>query len=100
MHAHTHTHTHTHTHHISSLKGQAGHYGAYECDLPMTTLKLLVDHLRKLDPQPDFIIYTGTVLFFSMHVGYGFFVSMVQMMILNLYKPVHKCDRGMQEAKT
>ena len=78
--------THTHIPHIIS-QGQAGRYGAYECDLPMTTLKLLVDHLRKLDPQPDFIIYTGTVVFcsYSMHViclGYGCFVNMVQTMIL------------------
>ena len=52
------------------MQGQAGHYGAYECDLPMTTFRLLVDHLKKLDPQPDFIIYTGAVVFCypSMHV--------------------------------
>ena len=53
MHVHTHTHTHTHT------QDPAGHYGAFKCDLPMVTLELLLDTINQLDPQPDFIVYTG-----------------------------------------
>lgn len=37
----------------------AGRYGAYNCDLPMTTLELLVKTISNLDPQPAFIVYTG-----------------------------------------
>lgn len=39
--------------------GSAGHYGDYHCDLPTATLDLLADEILKLDPAPDFIIYTG-----------------------------------------
>ncbi|XP_064390899.1 sphingomyelin phosphodiesterase A-like [Halichondria panicea] len=39
--------------------GKAGHYGEFKCDLPMPTLDLLAETLQKLDPQPDFVIYTG-----------------------------------------
>lgn len=39
--------------------GRAGRYGEYKCDLPLATLGLLTKHLRDLDPQPDFVIYTG-----------------------------------------
>jgi len=44
---------------LKILQGRAGHYGAYNCDLPITTLDLLADTLQSLDPQPDFIVYTG-----------------------------------------
>jgi sphingomyelin phosphodiesterase len=40
-------------------QGSAGHYGSYNCDLPVTTLQFLADHIRSLDPQPDFVVYTG-----------------------------------------
>ena len=39
--------------------GKAGHYGSYNCDLPVVTLRFLTEHLRQLDPQPDFVVYTG-----------------------------------------
>ena len=39
--------------------GRAGKYGDYSCDLPVATLESLTHHLRHLDPQPDFVIYTG-----------------------------------------
>jgi sphingomyelin phosphodiesterase len=39
--------------------GNAGRYGEYKCDLPIVTADLLMNHLRQLDPQPDFTIYTG-----------------------------------------
>ncbi|KAL5481336.1 hypothetical protein EMCRGX_G021473 [Ephydatia muelleri] len=39
--------------------GSAGHYGDYNCDLPITTLELLADTIKALDPQPDVIVYTG-----------------------------------------
>jgi sphingomyelin phosphodiesterase len=37
----------------------AGHYGNYKCDLPLVTLDVVVESIASLDPQPDFIIYTG-----------------------------------------
>ena len=37
----------------------AGRYGDFECDLPNVTLDLLLDTIKELDPQPDFIVYTG-----------------------------------------
>eukprot|EP00731_Ephydatia_muelleri_P015723 Em0009g147a len=40
-------------------EGSAGHYGDYNCDLPITTLELLADTIKALDPQPDVIVYTG-----------------------------------------
>lgn len=42
------------------IQGQAGRYGDYSCDLPLATLDLVVETIAALDPQPDFIIYTGT----------------------------------------
>eukprot|EP00731_Ephydatia_muelleri_P015733 Em0009g157a len=39
-------------------EGSAGHYGDYNCDLPITTLELLADTIKALDPQPDVIVYT------------------------------------------
>eukprot|EP00118_Oscarella_pearsei_P010009 m.59311 g.59311 ORF g.59311 m.59311 type:complete len:554 (+) comp34881_c0_seq1:24-1685(+) len=39
--------------------GKAGAFGAYSCDLPLTTLDHLTGYLKTMDPQPDFIIYTG-----------------------------------------
>lgn len=42
------------------LQGEAGHYGAYHCDLPKVTLDLLSEAIANLHPAPDFIIYTGT----------------------------------------
>ena len=39
--------------------GRAGQYGDYKCDLPIATLNLLTNHLKQLNPQPDFIVYTG-----------------------------------------
>ena len=37
----------------------AGHYGDFNCDLPLVTLDLVVEAISQLDPQPDFIVYTG-----------------------------------------
>ena len=57
MYKYTHTCIHTHTY----TQNPAGHYGAFECDLPIVTLDLLLDTIKQLDPQPDFIVYTGGV---------------------------------------
>ena len=40
-------------------KGEAGAFGDYSCDLSTFALNHLVNHLQSLDPQPDFIVYTG-----------------------------------------
>lgn len=42
------------------VQGPAGHYGDFNCDLPLATLDVVVEAIANLDPQPDFIIYTGT----------------------------------------
>ncbi|XP_064609219.1 sphingomyelin phosphodiesterase A-like [Liolophura sinensis] len=40
--------------------GSAGQYGNYDCcDIPVRTLDIVLSAIRKLDPAPDFIIYTG-----------------------------------------
>ena len=51
------------THYIVLIYPQnpAGHYGNYTCDLPLVTLDLVVEAITELDPQPDFIIYTGQI---------------------------------------
>ena len=56
------------------LQAPAGHYGNYECDLPLVTLDVVVETIAQLDPPPDFIIYTGlcSVLYLSCHVCRNF----------------------------
>ncbi|XP_046574679.1 sphingomyelin phosphodiesterase A-like [Haliotis rubra] len=39
--------------------GSAGKFGDYNCDVPMRTVEAVLSHIAALDPQPDFVIYTG-----------------------------------------
>lgn len=38
-------------------QGSAGHYGEYNCDLPLATLDLMLDTVKSMDI--DFVVYTG-----------------------------------------
>eukprot|EP01137_Pigoraptor_chileana_P002804 Opistho-2@42147 len=39
--------------------GTAGYWGDYSCDLPIRTISHTLDFISKMDPRPDFIIWTG-----------------------------------------
>ncbi|XP_067674932.1 sphingomyelin phosphodiesterase A-like [Haliotis asinina] len=39
--------------------GSAAKFGDYNCDVPMRTVEAVLSHIAALDPQPDFVIYTG-----------------------------------------
>ncbi|XP_046373971.2 sphingomyelin phosphodiesterase A-like [Haliotis rufescens] len=42
-----------------SGSGSAGKFGDYNCDAPPRTVETILSHIAALDPQPDFVIYTG-----------------------------------------
>ena len=41
------------------FKGSALRYGDYDCNIPERTFSLFLDKINQMNPQPEFIIYTG-----------------------------------------
>ena len=41
------------------LQGSADQYGDFACDLPETTLDIILDAVNQINPPPDFVVYTG-----------------------------------------
>jgi hypothetical protein len=43
----------------TSLNNSAGPWGDYECDTPTWLAQDMLDNIARMDPLPDFLIYTG-----------------------------------------
>jgi len=43
----------------TNQSNSAGVWGDYNCDPPMVLVSSMMEYLAGIDPQPDFILYTG-----------------------------------------
>jgi len=47
----------------STGKAHAGKYGDYNCDAPWSLVVSAINAMKNIEPQPDFILWTGYLHF-------------------------------------
>jgi len=49
----------------NSSTGRAGKYGDYNCDAPYSLVVSAINAMKTIEPQPDFILFTGYLYFYA-----------------------------------
>ena len=58
----------------STGRAQAGKYGDYNCDAPWSLVVSAISAMKNIEPQPDFILWTGYLHLTYMKLLYVFFI--------------------------